>query len=188
MEPQHINDTLRNFISNGNDVSSQEIIAKLKFISQIEENKIIDTQYFSVLDKSYPTSIYRTIISRNQSRKVALKFFQDTINSAFSAALSYADADDKFIKKTGEMILGELDGCIHGLENYAKTYASDIMFVSKLNTLIETTQAKLDALTESIKASEPIKAPEPVKVPEPTKTPVKPNPSGKANKTITDAS
>lgn len=136
--------SLRNFISSGNDNTMQETLAKLKLISHISTDKVLDTKRFTLSERGYLASIYRTIFVNNQSRTHAHKFFSETINSAFMLAFGYIDSNDIFIRNTGEMILAAIKETIPGLENHKNSYPDDIMHGGRMAALIGMINTKLD--------------------------------------------
>lgn len=139
-------DTLRNFISSGDDAIVQGTIAKLKLIAHITSDKVLDTKYFTLSEKNLLTSAYRTLIVHNQSRNHAYKFFSETINAAFVLALNYisdAKHKDSFIRNSGEMILAAISETIPGLENHIKAYPDDVTHESDMRSLIAMIEAKL---------------------------------------------
>jgi len=122
----------------------QETLAKLKLISHISTDKVLDTKRFTLSERGYLASIYRTIFVNNQSRTHAHKFFSETINSAFMLAFGYIDSNDIFIRNTGEMILAAIKETIPGLENHKNSYPDDIMHGGRMSALIGMINTKLD--------------------------------------------
>lgn len=142
-------DTLRNFISSGDDAIVQGTIAKLKLIAHITSDKVLDTKHFTLSEKNLLTSIYRTLIVHNQSRNHAYKFFSETINAAFVLALNYISdsrSKDAFIRNSGEMILAAIGETIPGLENHIKAYPDDVTHESDMRSLIAMIEAKLSCI------------------------------------------
>ena len=144
------NASLRNFISSGNDEITQDIVAKLKFISHITSNKVPDTSRLTMDEKSYFLSLYRTILARDQSRAKACKFFSDTINEAFILAFDYLDPNNSegsdFMKNVGNMILGEIKNTIQGLENHKRSYPEDVIHAGRIAAIIEMINKKLGSI------------------------------------------
>lgn len=133
---------LRDFISSGDDVIMQEIMAKLKLIANITSDKVLDTKYLSLYEGNLLTCVYRNV--NNQSRTHAHKFFSETINSAFILAFNYMSRNDNnFIKNAGGMILEAIKETIQGLENHKKRYPNDVMHAGKISSLIDMINAKL---------------------------------------------
>lgn len=129
----------------------QELISRLKFISKIQTNQIVDLKSFSVMQPSLSTSLYRTCIRMgSESREEVLLFFCNTINSSIDYATKYSKVKDKYHEMVCHLILNALEQSKSGILNYKKTYAKDIMYCSKIETLLETFQVKFRNLIESL--------------------------------------
>lgn len=151
---------LKNYISDGSDRKVQECISKLKFISRIQEGEILDTKSLTLQEWDWSVSAYRTFIDRKQSRATSLEFYQTVINEAFSICINYLDnPPGHFLHSVALSILKELESVTPGLQAHSKTYASDGSHVSKVETLIETTQNKISNIQATIQANIPINGP-----------------------------
>jgi len=129
----------------------QELISRLKFISKIQINQIVDLKSFSVMQPSFSTSLYRTCVRMgSESREDVLLFFCNTINSSIDYANKYSKIKDKYHEMICHLILNALEQSKAGILNYKKTYAKDIMYCSKIETLLETFQVKFRGLVESL--------------------------------------
>jgi hypothetical protein len=136
----------KNFVIDGSENSIQNIINRLKFISKIQSEEIVDVQSLTLSEKSIKTSLYRTFLARNESRQLTLEFFQKTIKEAFDRACFCFQNKDWFYKKMGTMITKSLGETLSGLENVKKTYESDRLFTSSIDTLVETIKIKIQYL------------------------------------------
>ena len=142
---------LKNYISDGSDRKVQECISKLKFISRIKEGEILDTKSLTLQDRDWTVSVYRTVIDRKQGRDTSLEFYQTVINEAFSLCISYLEHPvGHFLNGVGIKILDSLDSVIPGLQSHIKTYTDDVNHVSKVETLVETTENKISNIRSSI--------------------------------------
>lgn len=131
----------------------QELVSRLKFISKIQVNQIVDLKSFSVMQPSITTSLYRTCIRLGtESREDVLIFFTDTINTSIEYATKYNKIKNAYHKMICGMIVSALEQSRIGILNYKKTYAKDIMYCSKIETLLETFNVKFLNL---INAAEP---------------------------------
>lgn len=145
---------LKNYISDGSDRKVQECISKLKFISRIQEGEILDTKSLTLQEWDWSVSAYRTFIDRKQSRATSLEFYQTVINEAFSLCIGYLEnPQEHFLHSVALSILKELEAVTPGLQAHSKTYASDSSHVSKVETLIETTQNKISNIQATIQAN-----------------------------------
>lgn len=138
--------TLKSFVIDGSERSVQDIVSKLKFISKIKEDEVVDVTSLSLAEKGWATSAYRTyraIIARdNESRDDTLEFFRQVTEKAFDLAGKYLTSNDVFYQEIGTMIINALQESKVGISNHAKTYKKDRMHVSKIETFITTLDTK----------------------------------------------
>lgn len=128
-----------------------ELISRLKFISKIQINQIVDLKSFSVMQPSLSTSLYRTCIRMGtENREEVLAFFCNTINSSIDYATKYSKIKDKYHEMICHLILNALEQSKAGILHYKKTYAKDIMYCSKIETLLETFHVKFRNLVEAL--------------------------------------
>jgi hypothetical protein len=129
----------------------QELVSRLKFISKIQINQIIDLKSFSVMQPSISTSLYRTCVRMGtESRDDVLVFFTNTLNLSIEYATRYSLKKDSYHQMMGDVIISSLEHSRNGIINYKKTYSKDVMFCSKIETLLETFHVKFRNLMELI--------------------------------------
>lgn len=133
---------MKSFVIDGSERSVQDTVSKLKFIGKIKEGEKLDVQSLTLCSESVGTSLYRTFLARNESRGNALEFIRGVVGEAFELATKYLRKKDHFFKDVGQMIIESLHESKSGLSNLAKTYEDDKMFVSKLETLMNTLETK----------------------------------------------
>ena len=126
--------------------SEYDIIAKLKFISKINKEMLIDVGTMTISGRSWRTSIYRTLVtfcSREESRDKTLEFLKVTTSVALSKlkALNTRDAVEGGMAK---LILKSLQEAKGGIRNISETYKEDTMFSSRIETLLETLEVQID--------------------------------------------
>ena len=143
MQPEQ---DVKNFITNDTEFSWQEIISKLKFISNIKEYEKIDVQSMKTMENGYWTSTWRTLFSRGESREITLKFIKITIANAIMLCTQYIAMENEFFQKLGGTIGVELQDSRRGLMNLCKTYIADSMFVAKIKALILLIDTKIEEL------------------------------------------
>lgn len=146
-EKKRLTERLHDFLSMGGEKMTQEIISKLIFISKIKENEVVDVSHLSVQDVGWITSLYRTFIARGESRETTLEFITGITHEAIEQANLYIHGDEHFIRQVGDMILGALEEAKNGINNLKKTYQSDRLFVSKIETLLKTLDIKIESIT-----------------------------------------
>lgn len=125
----------------------QDIVSKLKFISKIQQNQIIDLRSFSIMEPCISTSLYRTCIRLgSENRENVLLFFTNIINSSLDLVTKYLNYDKDYYTNIALMIVSSLEKARGGIINFKKTYINDVMFCSKIETLIETLDIKYNNL------------------------------------------
>lgn len=128
----------------------QELVSRLKFISKIQPNQIVDLKSFSVMEPCISTSLYRTCIRLgSENRDDVLLFFIHTVNKSFDLAFEFTKMDDSYKKSLAKMIISSLDKSMVGILNYKKTYSKDIMYCSKIEAFIETFHVKYSNLIKN---------------------------------------
>ena len=119
------------------------IVSKLKFISKIEQGEKIDTQSLTAFTSSFATRLYRTFFSRGESRDTTFRFISDVINKAFGLLKQYlSEESDKKNKDNINELIHSLELSVSGLQNLSDTYGKDRMYVSLLDTLINSVKSK----------------------------------------------
>jgi acyl-CoA hydrolase len=151
MEDSH---KLNNFVKDGSERSVQDIVSKLKFISKIEEGEIVDVRSSTIMEAGWSSSIYRTFFTRNESRKITLDFFRQTISNAFDMITLYLNAKDQFYRQIGVMIFEALQESKKGITNHGTTYRRDRMYMSQIETLLLTLDKELIEFNNIIKNRE----------------------------------
>jgi hypothetical protein len=124
---------------------SSEIISRIKFLSKINKGEKISTRYLNnlaVQPDTLITSISRSIFNAD-SRESSITFIISTIKRGFDLLEKYSKGSTNFEKSMTANLHSDLRACIGGLENIKGTYASDIMFCCKIDTIIQDTLAKL---------------------------------------------
>jgi hypothetical protein len=87
--------------------------------------------------------IYRTILARGESRAASLEFIRQTLGEAFDLAAAYAGREDPFNRKIGQMIIAALLAAKSGIIGLSETYKDDRMFVSRVEILVGTLEARI---------------------------------------------
>ena len=144
MEDRH---RLNNFVKDGSERSVQDIVSKLKFISKIKEGELVDVHTLTIIESGVVTSLYRTFITRSESRRITLDFFHRIIGSAFDMIALYLEEKGDFGRQIGIMILNSLKESKDGIISHGKTYRKDRMYKSEIETLILTLDTKLIIFT-----------------------------------------
>jgi len=134
---------MKNFVLDGGQHSVQDVISRLRFISTIKAGEKIDVASLSVQSDTLVGRLYRTIIARGESRIATLEFIRQTLGEAFDLASAYAIREDPFNRKIGQMIIAALSAAKNGIVGLIETYKDDRMFVSRVEILVGTLDAKI---------------------------------------------
>jgi len=134
--------SIKHFVVNGDEKSVQDTLSRLKFIAKVKEGEKLDIESQTVQDNSYIVNVIRTFF-RNESRNRTITFIRTTYGEAFELIEGYLKNESLFAKNLTELILKSINDSQVGLENLAKTYEDDRMFVAKIETIIDTINAKL---------------------------------------------
>jgi len=140
------NTVVSDFVTNGNDNAYQDIVSKLTFISKFKNGYKIDIKSLTLMEDSIYTMLYRTFIARGESKEVTLEFCKSAISSAFGTSISYLQSDEPFIREMGMTIIKAIQDSMEGINVLKKTYVSDYMFVSRIDTLLKTIKIRLDSM------------------------------------------
>lgn len=134
---------MKTFVIDGGQHSVQDVISKLKFISTLKPGEKIDVASLSVQPDTFAGRLYRTILARGESRSATLEFIRQTLGEAFDLVSAYVVREDSFNRKIGQMIIAALSATKTGIMGIAETYKDDRMFVSRVETLVGTLEAKI---------------------------------------------
>lgn len=135
--------SMKNFVLDGGQHSVQDVISRLKFISTIKPGEKIDVASLSVQTDTLVGRLYRSILARGESRSATLEFIRQTLGEAFDLASAYAVREDAFNRKIGQMIITALSAAKSGIMGLTETYKDDRMFVSRVEILVGTLEAKI---------------------------------------------
>ena len=123
--------------------SAQDVISRLKFISTIKPGEKIDVASLSVQSDTVLGRLYRTVLARGESRSATLEFVRQTLGEAFELAQSQAAAEDAYARRLGAMVFAAIVAAKTGIAGLSETYKDDRMFVSRVETLVGTLDAKI---------------------------------------------
>lgn len=125
-----------------------DVSLELTLISKIRENQVLDLASKQLMPRSMYTSFYRTFVTQCESRQSAFDYFRSVYNSAFDLLMKLRDEG-----RYDEMgrIKSKIEESFKGVENHSKTYFTDTLHVSKIQTLIESTTELLKKFITSEK-------------------------------------
>jgi hypothetical protein len=125
------------------DHEVEEVISKLLFVSRLQPGEKIDVSSLSVQPNTYAVQLYRTILARGESRVTTLDFIRQTLDEAFELARAYSERTDPYSQRVGRMLIDALASAKTGIVSLTETYKDDRMFVSRVETLAGTLEAKI---------------------------------------------
>jgi hypothetical protein len=131
-------------ITDGGHNSVQDVISRLRFISMLKPGERIDVTSLSIQPDTFLMRLYRTTIARGESRNTTLEFIRNTLNRAFDLIAIYKKTNDPFNGKISQMIVSSMNAAKSGVLSLIETYKDDRMYVSRVETLISTFDAKID--------------------------------------------
>lgn len=122
--------------------TNDDIIPKLKFISRLNKGDKINVKNLYIQPNNFINKISRSFIHIDD-RTNTLIFVNNTIKKGFELFLQHIDSANPFDNILCQNILYDLKNAINGLLNLKETYGEDIMFVCKIDSLIEEIEARL---------------------------------------------
>jgi hypothetical protein len=126
--------------ADGGQHSVQDVLSKLKFISTIKPGEKIDVASLSVQPNTLMARLYRSVLARGESRVATLEFIQQTLDRAFAFVINYEDDEGPAAPTSTlrRMLLEAISGSKAGIMSLAQTYKDDRMYVSRVETLVQT--------------------------------------------------
>lgn len=148
----------RVFSLTGNDAPVEGIITKLKFISKIKSGEKINVRRLFVRDDKSPYQrLMRTVNDltvRGESKSETLEFIKFVIDDAINLICVYkSDPNDAFKMRIADMIVQNLNESKQGLSALTGTYSGDILFVSQIEAVMQTLDARISSLMTSLAPS-----------------------------------
>lgn len=122
--------------------TNEDIIPKLKFISRLNKGDKINVKNLYIQPNNFINKISRSFIHIDD-RTNTLIFVNNTVKKGFELFLQHIDSSNPFDNILCQNILYDLKNAINGLLNLKETYGEDIMFVCKIDSLIEEIDARL---------------------------------------------
>ena len=128
------------------DSDVQDIVSKLRFISKIKGGEKIDVGSFTVVEDYILDKMYRTFIGRDESREKTLDFIQKITGCALGMIIKFSNSNNEYETRLGRMILNTLKEARPGISSLIDTYKNDRMYTSKIETLINILDTKIQNL------------------------------------------
>ena len=131
------------------DANTSDLLSKLKFVGRIQKGEKLNTRYLYVQPESWITRLSRTIFA-SDNRMSTFHFIESTIASGFdiiSLNKNSIKISDKCLICN---VIIDLKSALKGIANLKDTYATDVMYCCKLDTLIQQTDGKLSELESEV--------------------------------------
>lgn len=143
------NEPLKDFVLDGSNHSVQDIVSKLRFIAKIKESEKLDVSNLQLFEDTWWNwnKAYRALFSRKGLRQATLEFIRLVFAEAFDLASKHINTHDHFRIEIGKMILEAMKEAKMGIDSLGKTYATDRMFTSQLETLVKIFDTKITELS-----------------------------------------
>lgn len=122
----------------------EKISSKLKFISKIEPGQKISVKSNYIQNNTYYTSVVRYLTG--EDREKVYSFICDVIQDSFSVLDSLSDSSNDYDIKICRNMIADLIDLKPGLDNLKKTYHKDKNYVSKMETLTQNLDVKIEEL------------------------------------------
>lgn len=122
--------------------TNDDIIPKLKFISRLNKGDKINVKNLYIQPNNFINRISRSFIHIDD-RTNTLMFVMNTIKKGFELFLRHIESKNPFDNILCQNLLYDLKNSTNGLLNLKETYADDMMFVCKIDSLIEEINARL---------------------------------------------
>ena len=135
---------VKNFVASGNERQVEAVVSQLKFISKMQSGEKINVKTMNVSLGTYKDRLYRTFIT-GETRDDTLIFIHDVINNALELVYLYDGMKDDLYSNMSSLIVKSLQDSKIGLKNLMETYERDRMYVSQIEALMSTLEAKIHA-------------------------------------------
>jgi hypothetical protein len=133
--------------------TNDDIIPRLKFISRLKKGDKINVKNLYIQPNNFYNRIDRSFFNVDD-RTNTLIFVQTTIKKGFELFNTHIAMVNPYDKILCGNLLSDLRNTKVGLLNLKETYIDDVMFVCKIDALIEETDAKLADLDTKYKLEE----------------------------------
>ncbi len=124
---------------------TSEVISRLKFLAKINKGEKINTRHgshLSVQPDGILTSISRSFFNTD-NRDNAITFIVHAFKRGFELMEKFASSMTTYDKAMTANLHHDIYNSLAGLENLKATYATDVMFCCKIDTIIQETVARL---------------------------------------------
>jgi hypothetical protein len=130
------------------DEQVNSILSKLKFLSKIKVGEKINSKYYFVRDNNsivqrFIRSMRNLTAENGENKNSTLEFINETVNRTIHLICIYKKSNNIYSKQISDLLIENLNDTKNGIKNLTKTYEEDRIFVSKLESFIESFELKL---------------------------------------------
>lgn len=122
--------------------TDDDVIPRLKFISRLKKGDKINVKNLYIQPNNFYNRIDRSFFNIDD-RSNTLLFVQNTVKKGFDLFYQHISNSNPYDKILCLNLLSDIRNTRIGLLNLKETYIDDVMFVCKIDALIEETDAKL---------------------------------------------
>ena len=122
--------------------TDEDVIPRLKFISRLKKGDKINVKNLYIQPNNFYNRIDRSFFNIDD-RSNTLLFVQNTVKKGFDLFYQHISNSNPYDKILCINLLSDIRNTRIGLLNLKETYIEDVMFVCKIDALIEETDAKL---------------------------------------------
>ena len=119
-----------------NNNNNEDVIPKLKFISKLNKGDKINVKNLYIQQNNFMDKINRTFFNIDD-RTNTLMFVSNTLKKGFELFLQHIDSTSPFDVILCQNIVNDLKNSKNGMLNLKETYSDDIMFVCKIDALMD---------------------------------------------------
>lgn len=145
-------ESAKHFTQTGDEHVINDVISKLRFISKVKRGEKLNVKEFFVRDNDDITQrMIRTFRNRllyedGENKAATLTFFSKVTDTALNLICFYRrQTDNTFNNNIAKMLTENLEDALNGMEATIKTYETDRIFSSQLETMIATLKLRLEA-------------------------------------------
>lgn len=154
--------TAKTFSLTGGDIPVENVVTKLKFLSNVKPGEKINVRQLFVRDDTdWYQRFVRTMkniipklfnptmpLTNGESKAETLEFIKFIYNEAIDLICVYNDPRDKFKQDISNMIIENINRSKTGINSLIHTYSEDIKFKSQIGAIVETLDARLSSVRD----------------------------------------
>lgn len=127
----------------------QRIVSKLSFIEKWQNHKKIDVHTHQLVEDTLINNAYRWTSRGRESRSETLDYAKKVIGDAFNFGCLLLKQSNSICKMFGVLVMSKIRSSKKGIKTLLKTYQTDEMYVSTVETFLLTLDTKLTAIVTS---------------------------------------